>query len=416
MRAPREREDPVQLGEAEVVADGQPELEPVGGLGEHDLVGRLGVLGLAVLDAADLDVEHVDLAVDGLDSPSGPTWTDVLATRSWPSRRSAIEPATRSMPSSRASLASPTRAGAPLRASRRRRRSPGPLPRRSRRSGSTTSSAPSAAAARVRRSAAARLRSLSFVDWSCTAAARNRSSSASPLREALTDQSIWSVLRAMATLPIRGDGVRALDLPLPPGRMPALRRRSPAQALALRGGLRAGADAVRGRRPHRRGGAALVGGRRCRTGGCSRARATPTRSSSTCDEGPGVEVVSPHGRSYIWTRKQAGMPVSASVRVAGREWRRRRAGRFRRRVGRLSRAPHALALVGWHRPLARRARRSAWNLVDGVHDAPRASERTVWVDGEPHEVEPRRRSPRTCPPWASCASPSGPPARTTPTD
>jgi hypothetical protein len=29
----------------------------------------------------------------------------------------------------------------------------------------------------------------------------------------------------------------------------------------------------------------------------------------------------------------------------------------------------------------------AWNLVDGVHDAPRASERTVWVEGEPHEVE-----------------------------
>jgi hypothetical protein len=30
----------------------------------------------------------------------------------------------------------------------------------------------------------------------------------------------------------------------------------------------------------------------------------------------------------------------------------------------------------------------AWNLVDGVHDAPEASERSVWVDGEPHEVGP----------------------------
>jgi hypothetical protein len=28
----------------------------------------------------------------------------------------------------------------------------------------------------------------------------------------------------------------------------------------------------------------------------------------------------------------------------------------------------------------------AWNLVAGVHDAPQASERTVWVEGEPHEV------------------------------
>jgi hypothetical protein len=30
----------------------------------------------------------------------------------------------------------------------------------------------------------------------------------------------------------------------------------------------------------------------------------------------------------------------------------------------------------------------AWNLVTGLHDAPTASERTVWIDGEPHEVEP----------------------------
>jgi hypothetical protein len=29
-----------------------------------------------------------------------------------------------------------------------------------------------------------------------------------------------------------------------------------------------------------------------------------------------------------------------------------------------------------------------WNLVDGVHDAPRASERTVWRDGTPVEVPP----------------------------
>ena len=27
--------------------------------------------------------------------------------------------------------------------------------------------------------------------------------------------------------------------------------------------------------------------------------------------------------------------------------------------------------------------------MTGVHDSARASERTVWVDGEPHEVEPQ---------------------------
>jgi hypothetical protein len=32
--------------------------------------------------------------------------------------------------------------------------------------------------------------------------------------------------------------------------------------------------------------------------------------------------------------------------------------------------------------------RVAWNLVAGIHDAPEASERTVWVDGEPREVPP----------------------------
>ena len=33
--------------------------------------------------------------------------------------------------------------------------------------------------------------------------------------------------------------------------------------------------------------------------------------------------------------------------------------------------------------------RVAWNLVEGVHDGPEASERTVWVDGEPREVGPQ---------------------------
>ena len=30
----------------------------------------------------------------------------------------------------------------------------------------------------------------------------------------------------------------------------------------------------------------------------------------------------------------------------------------------------------------------AWNLVEGVHDGLQTSERTVWVDGTPHAVEP----------------------------
>ena len=47
----------------------------------------------------------------------------------------------------------------------------------------------------------------------------------------------------------------------------------------------------------------------------------------------------------------------------------------------------------------------AWNLVDGIHDAPTGSERAVWVDGVPHEVAPvdvRRPTSRRSP---ACASP-----------
>jgi hypothetical protein len=35
----------------------------------------------------------------------------------------------------------------------------------------------------------------------------------------------------------------------------------------------------------------------------------------------------------------------------------------------------------------------AWNLVTGVHDAPSASERTVWIEGEPREVGPVEFAP-----------------------
>jgi uncharacterized protein DUF2804 len=104
------------------------------------------------------------------------------------------------------------------------------------------------------------------------------------------------------------------------------------------------------------------------------------------EEAGGVEVVSPHGRSYIWTRKQAGVPVRGRVSVGGRELSldgplgfvdesagyhaRHTTWRWSAGIGRAAGGAQAVA----------------WNLVDGVHDAARNSERTVWVDGEPHEV------------------------------
>ena len=94
------------------------------------------------------------------------------------------------------------------------------------------------------------------------------------------------------------------------------------------------------------------------------------------DEGEAVEVVSPHGRSYIWTRKQAGVPVRG---VTGEGFIDDSAGYHARHTTWFWSAGSGRVADGRH---------VAWNLVDGVHDAPEASERTVWVEGSPHEVGP----------------------------
>jgi Protein of unknown function (DUF2804) len=196
----------------------------------------------------------------------------------------------------------------------------------------------------------------------------------------LTDQSIWSVLRAVATLPIRGVGLR-------PARLPPLRRGRPLKRwryVAVYGPelmLCVGHARIAGI-PQRWWAVALPDGQ------LFEGRNPDGVIDIALDEGPGVEVLSPHGRSWIWTRKQAGIHVSGSVRVDGREHRLdgplgfvdESAGyHARRTTWRWS------AGIG----TARDGRAVAWNLVDGVHDAPTASERTVWVDGEPHEVDPQ---------------------------
>ena len=220
----------------------------------------------------------------------------------------------------------------------------------------------------------------------------------------------------MTTLPVRGDA-RARAGPAAAARADAAAARpAAAEAVALRGRVRARADAVRGQRARRRGAAALVGG-----GAAGRAAvrgaARRLRSRSTLGSGRrAVEVVSAHGGSYIWTRKQAGVPVSGS-RAAPRTANYSVEGDY----GFVDES------AGYH------ARHTAWRWSAGVGVAPRrpvrglepgrrasttrrvASERTVWVDGVPHGGGARRRSRRTCRRWATCASASGPRARTTPT-
>lgn len=104
--------------------------------------------------------------------------------------------------------------------------------------------------------------------------------------------------------------------------------------------------------------------------------------------GTPVEVVSPHGSSYVWTRKRAGLAFSGEIVLDG-----------------VARAVQARGILddsaGYH------ARETAWtwsagvgsddagadvawNLVAGLHDAPAGSERAVWIDGVPGEAPPVR--------------------------
>jgi hypothetical protein len=98
--------------------------------------------------------------------------------------------------------------------------------------------------------------------------------------------------------------------------------------------------------------------------------------------GEPVEVISRHGGSYIWTRKQGGIRARGTVNghpVDARGIVDESAGYHARRTAWVWSAGVGRAESGAG---------VAWNLVTGVHDAPEASERTVWVDGESREVGP----------------------------
>jgi hypothetical protein len=206
------------------------------------------------------------------------------------------------------------------------------------------------------------------------------------------------------SLPWRGDGSRRPPgIALPPARMPPMRARRPLKSwryVAVFGPdvILCAAHASVGGVPQRfwavwdRAAGELHEATRMRSGALALPEsALLVRDRETSIDlllesaGETVEVVSPHGRSYIWTRKR---PVRARGTI--------RAGDRALRVD-------APALVddsaGYH---ARRTawdwsagagrttdgRAVAWNLVAGIHDAPTASERTVWVEGVASEPPP----------------------------
>jgi len=99
-----------------------------------------------------------------------------------------------------------------------------------------------------------------------------------------------------------------------------------------------------------------------------------------------IEVTCPSGRAQAWTRKRVGMPVDGTVEVPGQGWDvsgrgvdDESAGHHRRHTSWNWSAGVGTATDG--RPVA-------WNLVTGINDPLRGSERAIWIEGEPTEPPP----------------------------
>ena len=176
---------------------------------------------------------------------------------------------------------------------------------------------------------------------------------------------------------VGGDGLGRPSVPLPPDRMPLMRGGRPLKRWTYVGAY--GPDLMLCAASGRIGVVpfswwAVWDGERLHERGRGRLKLET-------EVGAEVEVVSPHGRQYAWTRKRAArvrgsfdgrafdldglVDESAGYHARHTSW------RWSAGVG---------ALVSGE-PVA-------WNLVDGIHDAPENSERTVWIAGEPREVEP----------------------------
>lgn len=206
----------------------------------------------------------------------------------------------------------------------------------------------------------------------------------------------------MPTLPVRGDGSnRPPGLALPPDRMPWRQGSRPLKRWRYLGvfGAEAMVCAAQVRVagvPH---GFWAVWDRSARTLSertarrCDRVHIDPRAAHAPGIElalhadGEAVDVVSAHGGSYIWTRKQ---PVRAVGRVRAGE-----AGRpveiDARGVIDDSAGYHARHTSWrWSSGVGSLAdgRAVTWNVVDGLHDSPAQSERTLWLDGAARELAP----------------------------
>jgi len=120
--------------------------------------------------------------------------------------------------------------------------------------------------------------------------------------------------------------------------------------------------------------------------GVVQVRARGVRIDIELDEVPGVRTLCAHGADRVWTRKQGGVRARGTVVLGGRTH------RLDARAVIDDTAGYHARRTSWFWAAGVGATRSgaqvAFNLVEGVNDPPRDSERSVWIDGVAHEPGP----------------------------
>ena len=133
-----------------------------------------------------------------------------------------------------------------------------------------------------------------------------------------------------------------------------------------------------------------TGGTLVRIEAAERSGAERVRGFLHAGEGEWVEAVCPtgEGENYVWTRKRP-VAVECDVRIGERRIRVEARGVEDESCGF---HPHH-TVWDWSAGVgeARDGRAVAWNLVAGVNDPERGSERAVWIDGAPADEPPPAR-------------------------
>lgn len=115
-------------------------------------------------------------------------------------------------------------------------------------------------------------------------------------------------------------------------------------------------------------------------------RSREVKAELTLGESEAIEVVSPSGRGWGWTRKRAGVPVSGRIEVAGRVFEVDGFGVDDESAG--FHARHTAWFWSAGIGTDTEGRSLGWNLVEGINDSQLNSERAIWVDGVPCEPAP----------------------------